>query len=170
MAIENFIYDLRYLKYRCVQAYLHTILKDAEEAMKKGITTECTRDTEKVRIAIINIVNIIEEQGNTYNSVELVARSNPMIIPYYNVSKQIVNKYFKPNDEYIPALLTLEVLRLFTEKGYSDFKDIDFVDLQGEFQMVKDRKANKVPLHMKCAEELFNSVMNKKVFKKKRKK
>lgn len=170
MAIANFIYDLRYLKYRCIQAYLHTILKEAEAAVDKGITTECTRNTEFVKKTIYKIIEIIEFHGNTFSAIELVAQSNPMIIPYYNVSKQIVNKYFKVNDEYIPALLTLEVLRLFSERGYKEFKDIDFLSAQTEFQKAENRKENKVPLHMKCAEELFNSILSKKVFKKKKRK
>lgn len=170
MAIANFIYDLRYLKYRCVQAYLHTLSMDAERAKEKGITSECARNAEIVKENIIKIVNIIESHGNTYEAIELVARSNPMIIPYYNVSKEIVHKYFKPKEEYIPALLTLEVLRLFTEKGYTEFKDIDFLSAQTEFQKAENRKENKVPLHMKCAEELFNSILSKKVFKKKKRK
>ena len=60
--------------------------------------------------------------------------------------------------------------KAIAEKNYNLFPDIDFLKLQEEFQKFEKRKDSNLPLHFKCAEEIFSSIEKKKVFKKKRKK
>lgn len=168
--MNPFIYDLRLLKYRFIQAYFHLQLLEAQKQTDEGIGVVCVVEQSIVKKEILNIKNIIEKNNNTYEEIDKVIRFNPWMGEYYDVIGIIVHKYFPPSKNWIPSFLAIEVLRHFDDKGYEDFKDIDFVALQAYYQNHEDRKNHQLPLHYKCAEDIYNSIMKKKIFKKKRKK
>jgi hypothetical protein len=169
MSINPFIYDLRALKFRCIQAYFHFQLEEAQKETDKGKGKVCSLNYDKVKDCLIDIKSRIENNKNTYEDIKNYAKINPIIALYYNVIGKIVKKYFSLNNGWIPSFLTLEVLRIFTEKGYKDFADIDFLDLQGEFQMFKDKEKGLLSKHYECAAEIVKSIENKKAFRRKRK-
>ena len=119
--------------------------------------------------AIQGIKDIIEEKNNTYEDMKILI-TNPLFRSYYNTIGDTVKKHFTIGKGWIPSFLTIEVLRIFDEKGYTDFKEIDFVSLQGYYQKHEDRKENDLALHYKCAEDIYNSIMAKKIFRKKKRK
>lgn len=170
MCINNFIYDIRALKYRCVQSYFHLQLEEAQKLAEEGKGDVCVRDEDFIRSQIKEIKLRIEQNHNTYEDILKIVKTNPLIIPYYNVIGQIVKKHFSVGVRWIPSFLTIEVLRLFSEKGYQDFKDIDFLQLMKEYELFEDKKKSNLITHFKCAAEIVESISNKKVFKKKRKK
>lgn len=170
MCINNFIYDIRALKYRCVQAYFHFQLEEAQKMTDEGRGDVCTRDEDFIRSQIKEIKLKIEQNHNTNEDILKLVKTNPLIIPYYNVIGQIVKKHFSVGVRWIPSFLTIEVLRLFSEKGYQDFKDIDFLQLMKEYELFEDKKKSNLITHFKCAAEIVESISNKKVFKKKKKK
>lgn len=168
MCINNFIYDIRSLKYRCVQAYFHFQLEEAQKLTEEGKGDVCVRDEDFISSQIKEIKSRMEQNNNTYENILKLAKTNSFIIPYYNVIGQIVKKHFSVGIGWIPSFLAVEVLRLFSEKGYQDFKDIDFLKLMKEYELFEDKKKSNLIIHFKCAAEIVGSISNKKVFKKKR--
>jgi hypothetical protein len=168
--MNPFIYDLRYLKYRFIQAYFHFQLLEAQRLTDNGQGIECVTDASIIGDAINKIMIIIDKNNNTYEEIVKVIKFNPYMREYYNVIGDTVKKHFKINQGWIPSFLAIEVLRHFDDKGYKDFKDIDFVALQAYYEKHEDRKNHQLPLHYKCAEDIYNSIMKKRIFKKKRKK
>lgn len=166
--IANFIYDLRALKYRCVQAYFHFQLQEAQKDTEMGKGKVCVRDEDLIKNAVIKIKNRFEDNNNTYEDILKLAKQNPFIIHYYNVIGKIVKKHFAVGIGWIPSFLTVEVLRQFQEKGYSDFIDFDLIGLLAEYEKFEDKKSSNIITHYKCAEEIVKSISEKKVFKKKR--
>lgn len=169
MSINNFIYDIRILKYKCILAYFHVQLEEAQRMTDEGKGENCVRDLDLIKESISLIKKRIEESKCTYDDMVLQIRSNPFLIPYYNTIGQTVAKHFTVEKPWIPSFLMLEVLRLFSEKNYNIFPDIDFLSLQKEFEIFENKKNSILPLHYKCAEDIFLSLEKKKVFKKKRK-
>lgn len=170
MSINNFIYDIRILKYKCILAYFHFQLEEAQKMNDEGKGENCVRDVDYVQENIFKIKEIIEEKNCTYKDMILQIRANPFLIPYYNTIGTTVKKYFSVDTPWIPSFLMIEVLRLFSEKNYNIFPGINFLDLQEKFEKYENRKNSNLPLHYRCAEEIFNSINEKKIFKKKRKK
>ncbi len=170
MSINNFIYDIRILKYKCILAYFHFQLEEAQRMTDEGKGESCVRDVDYVQENIFKIKDRIEEKNCTYKDMVLQIKVNPFLIPYYNTIGRTVKKYFSVDVPWIPSFLMVEVLRLFAEKNYNLFPDIDFLKLQAEFQKYEKRKDSNLPLHYKCAEDIFLSLEKKRVFKKKRKK
>lgn len=171
MSLNNFIYDIRTLKYKCILAYFHRQLEEAEKMTNEGKGEICVKDIEYVRSSISKIKIRMEELKCTDKDMALQIRANPFLIPYYNTIGQTVKKHFPVQTPWIPSFLMIEVLRLFTEKNYNLFPesdDMDFVKLQHEFQRHENRKDSNLPLHYKCAEDIFLSIEKKKVFKKKK--
>lgn len=168
--IKDFIYDLRAIKYKCIQAYFHFQLEDAQRLTDEGKGEVCVRNVDYISNAVLEIKETIEKNHNTYEEMVKLSKSNPFIPQYYNVIGVIVKKHFAVNEGWIPSLLTIEVLRLFKEKGYKDFEHIDFQKLSDEYEKFHDKKKGSIPLHFKCAEEIVKSIDRKKLFSKKRKK
>lgn len=168
MSINNFIYDIRILKYKCILAYFHVQLEDAELVTNQGEGQRCVRNEEFVKENVTKIKKRIEEVNCTYNDLIPQIKLNPFLIPYYNTIGATVKKHFTVKNPWVPAFLMLEVFRLFSEKKYNIFPDINFENLQAEFELFEDRKSSQLPLHYKCAEDIFLSIDKKRVFKKKR--
>lgn len=168
MSMNNFIYDIRVLKYKCILAYFHRQLEEAEKMTNEGKGETCVKDIEYVRSSIFEIKDKIEELKCTYKDMALQIKSNPFLIPYYNTIGATIKKHFPVNAPWVPAFLMLEVLRLFAEKNYKIFPEMDFIKLQEQFQRHENRKDSNLPLHYKCAEDIFLSIEKKKLFKKKR--
>ena len=192
MSVNPFIFDMRRLKFDCIQAYFHFQLENAEKQSKESTSKVCTRNYEEVRNNLLGIKEIIEKNGNTYEKMEQQLKRTPFLAAYYNVTGEIVKKYFnqkiilkredyptltdeefeEEQDKYkkgwIPSFLALEVFRQFTEKGYKDFKEVDFLALQGEYEAFKDKGKGVLAEHYACAEEIVKSIENKKVFKRKK--
>lgn len=171
MSMNNFIYDIRMLKYKCILAYFHFQLEEAQRLTDEGKGESCVRDVDYIQASIFQIKDRIEELKCTYNDMVLQIRANPFLIPYYNTIGATVKKYFSVETPWIPSFLMIEVLRLFAEKNYNLFPepdDMDFLKLQAEFQRYENRKDSNLPLHYKCAEDIFLSIEKKKVFKKKK--
>lgn len=166
--MNAFIYDIRFLKYRFVQAYFHFQLIQAQRLTDEGKGRVCVVEENVVAKAIQGIKDIIEEKNNTYEDMKILI-INPLFRSYYNTIGDTVKKHFKVNMGWIPSFLAIEVLRIFQERGYTDFKEIDFMALQEYYQRHEDRKENDIALHYKCAEDIYKSIMNKKIFKKKKK-
>lgn len=169
MAIKNFIYDIRILKYKCILTYFHLQLIEAEKMTEEGKGEICVKNVDYVRTSILQIKEIMEETKCTYHEMVLQMKANPFLIPYYNTIGGTVRKHFSVTDPWIPSFLMIEVLRLFSEKNYNFFPNIDFLKLQEEFQRYENRKESNLPLHYKCAYEIFQSIDKKKVFSKKNK-
>jgi len=167
--LKDFIYDIRALKYRCVQSYFHFQLEEAQKMTEEGKGDLCVRDEQLIKSTLMDIKNRFEENNNTYENMLVLAKLNPIVAPYYNVIGQIVKKHFASGEGWIPSFLAVEVLRQFQEKGYSDFNDIDLVKLLEEYEKFEDKKKGSLGVHYKCAEEIVKSISAKKVFKKKRK-
>ena len=168
--MNAFIYDIRFLKYRFVQAYFHLQLLEAQRMTDEGKGKECATNTDMIGDVIGKIVQKIEDNKNTYEDITNIVKFNPPMREYYNIIGATVKKHFKEGQGWIPSFLTIEVLRLFDEKGYMDFKEIDFLKLQEYYQKHKSRKESNLPLHYKCAEDIYNSIMAKKIFRKKKRK
>lgn len=170
MSINNFIYDIRIFKYHCVLAFFHGELEEAEKLTEEGKGEICVKDIEYVRSSMIQIKNKMEELKCTDKDMALQLRANPFLLQYYNTIGATVRKHFPLQTAWIPSFLMIEVLRLYSEKNYNFFPEIDFLRLQTEFQRYENRKESNLPLHYKCAEDIFLSLEKKRVFKKKRKK
>ncbi|MDX9743472.1 MAG: hypothetical protein RBT59_06605, partial [Arcobacteraceae bacterium] len=156
------------LKYKCILTYFHLQLVEAEKMTAEGRGEICVKDIEYVRSSILQIKEKLDEIKCSYCEMVLQMRVNPFLIPYYNTIGATVKKYFGEEEPWVPSFLMLEVLRLFSEKNYNFFPEVDFMKLQEEFQRYENRKDSNLPLHYKCAEEIFLSIEKKKVFKKKR--
>lgn len=168
MSVNPFIFDMRRLKFDCIQAYFHFQLENAEKQSKESTSKVCTRNYEEVRNNLLGIKEIIEKNGNTYEKMEQQLKRTPFLAAYYNVTGEIVKKHFNNGKGWIPSFLALEVFRQFTEKGYKDFKEVDFLALQGEYEAFKDKEKGILAEHYACAEEIVKSIENKKVFKRKK--
>lgn len=55
MSINNFIYDIRILKYKCILAYFHVQLEDAELVTNQGEGQRCVRNEEFVKENVTKI-------------------------------------------------------------------------------------------------------------------
>jgi hypothetical protein len=168
--MNAFIYDLRTYKYKFIQAYFHFQLVQAERLTNEGKGRPCVIEEDIVASSVQRIRKIIENNNNTYEDVMKTIKFNPLMSEYYNIIGNTVKKHFTIGKGWIPSFLAIEVLRIFDEKGYTTFKEIDFVLLQGYYQKHDDRKENDLILHYKCAEDIYNSIMTKKIFKKKKRK
>ena len=168
--MNAFIYDIRTYKYRLVQAYFHFQLVQAQKLTEEGKGRVCVMEEDIVAESVHKIKNIIEEKNNTYSDISNILRANPPFRDYYKTIGDTVKKYFKLGQGWIPSFLCIEVLRIFDEKGYLDFNEIDFVSLQGYYQKHEDRRDNDLVTHYRCAEDIYNTIMAKKIFRKKRKK
>ena len=149
-------------KYRCIQAYLHRELKRAEQVNTTKDAKECVNDNNFVLSCLYEIVNIIENNNNTYEQIKRLSKINPLIKGYYNSIEKVLSKYFTIEEPWLPSLLAIETFRIFTEQGYNDFKHIDFMAALAEYEKHEDRKTNKISVHMKCAENLYLSVVQNK--------
>ena len=168
--MNAFIYDIRAYKYKFIQAYFHFQLLQAERLTMEGKGRPCAIEEDIVASSVQKIRKIIEDNNNTYEDVMKTIKYNPPMREYYNIIGDTVKKHFTIRKGWIPSFLTIEVSRIFDEKGYTDFKEIDFVSLQGYYQKHEDRKENDLALHYKCAEDIYNSIMAKKIFRKKKRK
>lgn len=168
--MNPFIYDLRTYKYKFIQAYFHFQLLQAERLKNEGKGKLCVIEEDIVATSVQKIIKIIEDNNNTYEDVIKTIKYNPPMREYYNVIGNTVKKHFTVGKGWIPSFLAIEVLRIFDEKGYTTFKEIDFLTLQGYYQKHENRKENDLITHYKCAEDIYNSIMDKKIFRKKRKK
>lgn len=168
--LNNFLFDSKTLKFRCVQAYLHNLLKKAEQDEQNGKGEICVRNRSVVRENLHKICEIIEKEQNTFEDVDKASQYNPYLKSYYAGITPLVQKYFKPKETWTPGFLALEVLRLFTEQGYKTFEGIDFINLQAEYQNVDKevRQKSYLPKHYACAEEIVKGIEKVKAFKKKR--
>ncbi|MDX9744477.1 MAG: hypothetical protein RBT59_11700 [Arcobacteraceae bacterium] len=68
--MNPFIYDLRYLKYRFIQAYFHFQLLEAQRLTDEGQGIECVTDASIIGDAINKIMIIIDKNNNTFEFVE----------------------------------------------------------------------------------------------------
>jgi hypothetical protein len=57
--LANYLFDAETLKFRCVQAYLHNLLKKAEQDEAEGKGEICVRDRVLVRAGLEKICEII---------------------------------------------------------------------------------------------------------------
>lgn len=170
MCINNFNY-IDILKYRSILAYFHTQLEYVENKRKKGIYGQvCTKDPILVRETMLRIKEKIENVKCTKKHLQDQIKNNPMLVIFYDLAADIVAKHFTVNTVWMPSFLMLEVLRLFAEKGYNYFKEINFEEIQAQFELHEDRKNSMIPLHYKCAEEIFLTLEQKKIFRKRRRK
>lgn len=169
--MNAFIFDLRRVKFECIQAYFHFQLLEAQKMTDEGNGRICTTETahDDLRALLKDIVATIEKNGNTYEDMKVKSKFAPFIGAYYNVTGEVVKKHFKAGAGWIPSFLTLEVLRQFAEKGYKDFEHVDFMSAMALYEDNDFRKSNNLITHYKCAEEIVKTIDEKKVFKKKRK-
>lgn len=149
-------------KFRCLQAYLHRELLRAEKLNSSGDAKECVNDNKFVLSCLDEIVKVIEKNNNTYEQITKVAKINPLIKGYYNSIEEVLNKHFKLEDAWIPSLLAIETFRIFSEYGYKDFEHINFLAVLSEYENYEDRKSNKIPTHMRCAEDLYKTLIQNK--------
>jgi len=163
--IQNMILNPKKSKFEAVQAYFSLQLIKAD--VQNGDV--CVQDVEFVRDTMHKIVDIIKENNNTHKAVYTRSLSLPFLSDYYNSVGDIVGKHFKVGDGWIPAFLALEVFRQFTEKGYKDFEDIDFLKLLAQFEKGMGKGKNEVSRHYKCANEIVDTLTKKRVLKKYRK-
>ena len=146
------IIDMRKMKYECVLAYCHEELAEAEKISSLGGGQACAVNERNARRIMKYIVRKIESLNCTKKQIQNKALVFP-IAKYYNEISKIHDKLFKKNDHYIPALLVLELLRLYSEKGYSDFSKINFLKYQEYFERFKNEKGL-IPKHFKTAENI----------------
>lgn len=146
------IIDMRRMKYECVLAYCHEELIEANKIFASGGGIVCTTNTRSARRMMKYICIKIESLKCTKADIQKKA----LVIPikrYYNSISKFHDKFFKAKDSYIPAMLVLELLRLYSEKGYKEFAKIDFLKYESYFENFKNEKGL-LPKHFKTAEAI----------------
>ena len=152
------ILDMRRMKYECVLAYCHEELTEANRIFASGGGTICTINEKNSRRITKYICRKIESLKCTKDDVQKKALVIP-IKKYYNSISKFHDRFFKAKDSYIPAMLVLELLRLYSEKGYKDFAKIDFLKYESYFEKFKNEKGL-LPKHFKTAEAIVQGLDN----------
>lgn len=150
------IIDMQKMKYECVLAYCHEELLEAEKISALGGGQSCAINEKNVR----RIMKYISKKIEALNCTKKQMKNKALVLPiakYYNEISKIHDRLFKKNDHYIPSLLVLELLRLYSEKGYSDFSKINFLKYQGCFESFRNEKGL-IPKHFKTAENIVKGL------------
>ena len=150
------IIDMRKMKYECVLAYCHEELTEANKIFASGGGTICTINERNARRMMKYICRKIESLKCTKADIQKKALVLP-IKKYYNSISKFHDKFFKAKDSYIPAMLVLELLRLYSEKGYKEFAKIDFLKYESYFEKFKNEKGL-LPKHFKTAEAIVQGL------------
>lgn len=150
------ILDMRRMKYECVLAYCHQELIEADRIFASGGGEPCTINERNARRIMKYIARKIESMNCTKKDIERKALILP-IKKYYNSISKYHDKFFKAKDSYIPAMLVLELLSLYSQKGYKEFAKIDFLKYQGNFQKFKNEKGL-LPKHYRTAEAIVKGL------------
>lgn len=171
--INNLFSSVSNMKYTCVKAYLHKQLIALEENSNNSEIT--TVNTDYVRERILEIANRFKNTKCTFENLKFLSNKFPIYNIYYTQIGKIVNSHFKVDNAYIPSFLTLEVLSQYKQKGYKDFEDFDFLDLQSNFEkyLASDKDHRELlKKHYECAYDIVNSLEHtqKAIFSKKKKK
>lgn len=159
------IIDMRRMKYECVLAYCHSELMEAEEIFASGGGKPCTTNERNAR----RIMKYISRKIESINCTKDIIKKKALLIPiakYYNSISTYHDKYFKAKDSYIPAMLVLELLSLYSQKGYKEFAKIDFLKYQSYFEKFGNEKGL-VAKHFKTAEAIVKGLDTVKIGKKK---
>lgn len=158
------IIDMRRMKYECVLAYCYQELIEADRIFASGGGNPCTINERNARRIMKYIVRKIEYMNCTKINIQKKALFLP-IKAYYNSISKYHDKFFKTNDSYIPAMLVLELLSLYSQKGYKEFARIDFLKYQGYFEKFGNEKGL-VAKHFKTAEAIAKGLDTVKIGKK----
>ena len=79
---------------------------------------------------------------------------------YFENINNTHNKYIKKGDGYIPAFLVLELLSIYTQKGFKEFEKIDFIKYQGYYESYKEKVKGLIPKHFLTAAEIVKNLDN----------
>lgn len=161
------LFTTQTLKYRSVLAFCHHLFSLSEEAFLNGKGEECLDNERKVRKLTRYIMKKIEFLGYSKSSLEKQGLKFPFLLIYYKKVSSLYGESFKLGDEHIPAIFVLEILRLYSEKGFSEFKRIDFLKYQGYFESYHARKKGLIPKHFKTALNVANGMDSFKIKRKK---
>ena len=144
------------LKYEAILAYCHLELRFAEKSFNKGEGKKCAINERKLRRILKYICSKIEHLKCTKK--------------YYDEVDTVSRKYFKKGDEYIPAMLVLELLSIYKEKGFKDFSKIDFSHYQANFEAYPYKIPKLIPKHFEASMQIANRLDSMDQSKKKIKK
>ena len=146
------------LKYRSVLIFCHFLLSNAEREYVKGNGIKCLTNERKMRRLMKYICRKLESLGCTKAFLQKQAKPFPYVPLYFDKVSSIYQKSFKVKDEHIPAMFVLEVLRLYSEKGFPEFKKLDFLRYQGYFESYHDKKFGLIPKHFDTALKVVNGM------------
>lgn len=171
--MNNVFSSVNNMKYSCVKAYLHRQLVEAEKNIDSSEIT--TVNTEYVKNKLLEIIDRFKKTKCTFENIKFLSNKFPIYNVYYIQIGKIVGSHFKVNGAYIPSFLALEVLSQYKQKGYKDFEDFDFIDLQSNYEtyLANDKDFRQLlKKHYKCAFDIVNNLDNiqKNIFTKKKRK
>lgn len=158
------------LKYEAILAYCHLELRFAEKSFNKGEGKKCAINERKLRRILKYICSKIEHLKCTKNDIKNKSIRFPALKKYYDEVDTVSRKYFKKGDEYIPAMLVLELLSIYKEKGFKDFSKIDFSHYQANFEAYPYKIPKLIPKHFEASMQIANRLDSMDQSKKKIKK
>lgn len=155
-----FILNFSRLKYETVLAYCHNELIFAQKSYEKGEGVKCIEEDEQVRSVLEDIVKKIETLKCTKEDIRKKAQTVNILKKYFENINNTHNKYIKKGDGYIPAFLVLELLSIYTQKGFKEFEKIDFIKYQGYYESYKEKVKGLIPKHFLTAAEIVKNLDN----------
>ncbi len=159
MSIKLPILDGREIKKMCIYAYVHFLLKEAEDQVKEGKGEQCIEQSGNARDIALEIFDTIEQMNYTYDRLEKLAPTIRTVAPTYNTITKVVRKNFKAGDPYIPHFLSLCLLQEMKLRGHKEFEHIDLLEVMGWYEIDKRSDTN---YHHKCAIEILQKIYRKK--------